>query len=123
MVAGMDQHLASRLRKTLGELRAERDRLEEELLQSRRVIRGSLVERSRLSGGKRRSTPALYLSVPQGHARNRSHYVRRAEMETVRRDVGAYRRYRQGLQRVRTLGREILTTLKALGRSLEAPYA
>jgi len=112
---------ASALRKKLGELRAERGRIEEELLSARRLIRGSLVEQSGLAGGKQRRTPALYLYVPRTHARNRSHYVRQEDAERVRRDVEAYRRYRGQLRRLRILAREVVTAFEALGRSVEVP--
>lgn len=118
----MDRDHASALRKKLAELREERHRLEEDLLGARRMIRGSLLEQSRLAGGKLRRTPAVYLYVPRSHARNRSRYIRQADLEAVRRDVEAYRRYRQALSRLRTLGREVLETLEALGRSLEVPH-
>jgi hypothetical protein len=117
----MSAEHASALRKKLGELRAERGRLEEELFAARRLIRGSLVEQSGLAGGKRRGTPALYLYVPRTHARNRAHYVRQDEAEKVRRDVEAYRRYRGQLRRLRMLGQEIVRTFEALGRSVEVP--
>lgn len=119
----MDRDHASQLRKKLSELRAERRRLEEELFEARRMIRGSLVEQSGLAGGKRRGTPAVYLYVPRSHARNRSQYVRRENLEAVSRDVEAYRRYREGLRRLRALSREILMAFEALGRSLEVPHA
>src|SRR5262245_55615037 len=118
----MDENHASTLRKQLVELRAERFRLEEDLLGERRMIRGSLVAQSRLAGGKLRGTPAVYLYVPRSHARNRSQYVRQGDLETVRRGVDAYRRYRRGLRLLRRLGQEILRTIDELGRSLEVPH-
>jgi len=114
----MDRSTASSLRQKLHDLRLERDRLEEELLAIRTLLRGSLVAHHTLSGGRRRSQPAFYLFRRQDGTR-RSHYIRRENLETARREVGAYRRHRQGLLRLRALGQEILEAFHLLSQCQE----
>ena len=115
----MDRSAASTLRQRLRALREERRKIEDDLLQPGRLLRASLIERFLGSGEQRRATPAYYLSVPGEGGRPRLLYVRQGDLERVRRDVQAYRRFRQALRRLRVLGREIQSTLEALGRSLE----
>ena len=109
----MDTAAASRLRQKIHSLREERHRLEEDLLAVRVLLRGPLIAHHTLSGGQRRRHPAFYLYRRQ-EGRKRLLYVRKADLERVRRLVEAYRRYRDGLRRLRLLGTEILTTFKAL---------
>jgi len=115
----MDRDAASTLRKRLRELREERGRLEEDLLDAPKLLRGSLLEKDQLAGGKRRGRAASYLSVPLGSGRNRFVYVARTNLDQVRKDVAAYRRYRQGLRRLRGLGKEILERFETLLRAQE----
>jgi hypothetical protein len=116
----MDRSAASTLRQRLRVLREERRRLEDDLLLPGRLLRGSLIARLLGSGKARRATPAYYLSVPgETPGRPRLLYVRQDDLERVRRDVEAYRRFRRTLRRLRVLGREIQAALEALGRSQE----
>jgi hypothetical protein len=115
----MDRTLASRLRQKLVELRAERHRIEEELLETRELVRGSLLERYLLAGGKVRGTPAYFVCVRREDGRNQFIYVRKADLDRVRTQVDAYRQYRRGLRRLRALAKEILKGLDALGEHLE----
>jgi len=116
----MDRGTASSLRQKLHDLRLERDRLEEELLEIRAFVRGSLVAHHTLSGGRRRTHPAFYLFRWEGGKR-RSHYIRRDHLERARREVNAYRRYRQGVLRLRSLGQEILEVFQSLSECQEVP--
>ena len=115
----MDRSTASHLRQKLRALREERCKLEDDLLGPGRLLRGSLIERFLGSGEQRRATPAYYLSVPGEGGRPRLLYVRQRDLERVRREVEAYRHFRQALRRLRVLAREVQSTLEALGRCLE----
>lgn len=117
----MERAQASRRRQKLCALRSERDRLEEALLESRELIRGSLLKRHLLAGGKVRGTPAHYICVRGADGRNQFIYVRQADLVRVRAHVEAYRRYRRGLSRLRGLAKEILEGLDRLAEDLELP--
>jgi hypothetical protein len=115
----MDRQAASRHRHRLNSLRREREDIEEDLLQARELLRGSLVEHTILAGGYRRRQPAIYLARRES-GRKRMVYIRKADLETARRQVEAGRRYTEGLRRLRLLGREILEALQALRESADA---
>lgn len=117
----MHRTLASQLRQKLRDLRSERTQLEDGLLETRELLRGSLLERHLLAGGKTRKTPAHYVCVRREDGRNQFIYVRKAERDRVRMHIEAYRRYRAGLRRLRALAKEILEGLQALGEHLEVP--
>jgi hypothetical protein len=115
----MNREAASRRRQVLFTLRQERDTLEEELLECRELLRGSLVAHKILRGGYRRRTPAFYLSRTDG-GRRRMIYIKKAELERARRQVEAYRRYQKGLRRLRVLSSEILKAFQVLRESEDA---
>jgi hypothetical protein len=112
----MDREAASRLRKELNALRAERHRIEEDLLECRDLLKGSLVGHTSLRGGIRRGRPAYYLSRLVA-GRRRMVYVRQVDLEKARRQVATYRRYQEGLHRLRGLTKEILKAFKELRES------
>lgn len=115
----MDRATASQLRQRIVSLRQERQRLEDELLQAHRLLRGSLLARYLCAGGQRRRTAAYYLSLRREDGAKRLVYIRKADLPRARREVEAYRRYRKILRRLRAVAREVLETFKALGRSQE----
>lgn len=115
----MDRTLASQLRHKLRDLRAERARIEEELLETRELMRGSLLERHLLADGKVRGTPAYYVCVRLQDGRNQFVYVRKADLDRVRAQIEAYRSYRRGLRRLRVLAKGILEGLDELSEQLE----
>ena len=117
----MNREAASALRKRLRDLLVERRSLEEPLFDADRLLRGSLIEKYELAGGKKRSSPAFYLSVPYPDGRRVLKYVHRPELDRVRKDNDAYRRYRKALSRLRVLSREILKELERLGKCVEVP--
>ncbi len=117
----MNREAASAARKRLGELQAERQGLEEPLFAAQRLIRGSLIGKCELAGGKKRSTPAFYLSVPLPGGRHVLEYVPRSELDQVRKDNDAYRRYRKAVSRLRVLSRQIVKEFDGLGKCLEIP--
>lgn len=114
----MDRDAASRHRQRLNALRQEREAIEEDLLEARDLLRGSLVAHTILAGGYRRRQPAFYLARRDG-GRKRMVYVHRADLERARRQVEADRRYREGLRRLRVLEREILEAFQALRESAD----
>ena len=118
---GMDRALASQLRQKLRDLRSERERIEDELLESRELVRGSLMQREILAGGKVRRCPAHYVCVRREDGRNQFIYVRKVDLDRVRAHVEAYRCYRSGLRRLRRVAKEILGALQSLGEQLELP--
>ena len=112
----MDRNAASQHRQALLRLREERNAIEEELLASRELLRGSLIAHRILAGGHRRSQPAYYLyRVDSG--RRRMVYIKKADLEKARREAEAYRRFQDGLHRLRKLSREILGLFKKLRES------
>jgi len=117
----MNRETASACRKRLNELQAERQKLEEPLFEAQRLLRGSLIEKYELAGGKKRSSPAFYLSIPLPGRRHVLEYVARPDLDRVRKDNDAYRRYRKALSRLRILSKHILKEFDALGRCLEVP--
>lgn len=117
----MNRETASACRKQLVDLQAERQRLEEPLFQAQRLLRGSLIEKRELAGGKKRSSPAYYLSVPLPGGRHVLEYVARVDLERVRKDNDAYRRYRKAVSRLRVLSKQIVKEFDALGKCLEVP--
>lgn len=117
----MDRNHASQLRQKLRDLRSQRDRIEEQLLEARELVRGSLLLRYHLAGGKIRGNAAHYVCVRRKDRRNQFIYVRKADLDRVRDYVEAYRRYRRGLSRLRILSREIVRGLDTLSEHLEVP--
>ncbi len=115
----MDRDAASRIRKTINDHREERDRLEDELLECRDLLKGSLIAHTILSGGYRRREPAYYL-YRVDHKRRRMVYVKKTDLEKARRQTAAYRRYQGGLRRLRALSKEILKAFKELRESEDA---
>jgi len=117
----MNRGEASATRKRLDALQAERQRLEEPLFAAQRLLRGSLIEKYELAGGKKRSSPAFYLSVPLPDGRHLLEYVARADLDRVRKDNEAYRSYRKAVSRLRVLSKQIVKEFDALGKCLEVP--
>ncbi len=115
----MDREAASRLRKAINDLREERHHIEEALLESREVLRGSLIAHTSLRGGGRRRRPAFYLYRTDS-GRRRMVYLKKDILAKAREQVNAYRRYQEGLRRLRQIGAEILAKLKELRESQDA---
>ncbi len=114
----MDREAASRHRQRLNSLRREREAIEEDLLEARELLRGSLVAHTILAGGYRRRHPAFYLARSDS-GRRRMVYIHKTDLERARSQVEADRRYRGGLHRLRVLEREILEEFQALRESAD----
>ena len=93
-----DRGRASQLRQEIGRLARELSGLTQELLRPRRMIAGSLVERHLGTRHEKRASGAFYLSWAE---KGRTHlaYVPKEEVEEVRRQVEAWKAYRQKLRR------------------------
>ena len=115
----MDREAASRIRKAILDLRQEREQIEETLLESREILRGSLVAHTILSGGYRRRQPAFYLYRVDAR-RRRMVYLKKDLLPRAREQVEAYRNFQKGLRRLRQIGKEILVKFKALRESADA---
>lgn len=108
---------AARARERLLVLRGERLRLERLLLQPAPLVRGSLLERHLGTKAHKRATPCFYVSVPRPGGGGKLTYVRKDELERVRRGVEAYRERRAALRRLRQGNDEIV---EAFGQLLAA---
>ena len=93
-----DRGRASELRQEIGRLVRELSRLSQELLRPRRMMAGSLAERHLGTRNQKRAAAAFYLSWAE---QGRTHlvYVPQAQVEEVRRQVEAWREYRETLRR------------------------
>ena len=118
----------SQARQQLQRLRAERDRLEQLFLDRHRLVKGSLLERSKvcLKPGCKCTRgephpPLTYLSCSE---RGKSHqtYVPPADRERVQREVQAYQRVRQARARWVKLQADILALLDELEMGQRESY-
>lgn len=105
----------SGVRKTIGALRAKRKKLEAGLLRSRRMLDACLIERYALAGGKRRRSPAYYLSRKVG-GKTKLTYVQKAERARVRRATEAWREFSSAMAQWVKVNRQLEGGLRQLGR-------
>ena len=85
------------LRGQIRTLQAERRSLESKLMQPQAMLVASLVERFLLAGDCPRHSPAYYLSRSE-QGRSKLTYVKKEELDTVRRQCAAYRSFQQNLR-------------------------
>lgn len=119
---------ASRLRRELNRLVAERRGLEEVLLGRGPMLRGSLLERPKFCLKKgckctrgEPHPPSLYLSrLVEGVARHV--FIRAADHERARREAGAYKDFHQAQRRWRAIEQEVDDLWQALGKAREEGY-
>ena len=86
-----------RLRGQIRTLQAERRLLESKLMQPQAMLAASLVERFLCAGDSPRHSPAYYLSRSE-QGRSKLTYVKKEELDTVRRQCAAYRSFQQNLR-------------------------
>src|SRR4030042_2980370 len=111
----MDSSIASRLRLKVSRLVAERQRLEKPLMEHRRFLRGSLVERPKFCGKAgckctkgQPHPPGLCLSrLVEGTVRQV--FIRAIDHERARKEALAYKEYRQALRRWRAIEKDLNT--------------
>ena len=85
------------LRRQIRTLQAERRALESKLMQPQAMLAASLVERFLSTGDSRRQAPAYYLSRSE-QGRSKLTYVKKEELDAVRRQCAAYRAFQQNLR-------------------------
>ncbi len=107
---------ASRLRQRIASLKAKRDRLEQTLLVRRGMVDACWVERYGLAGGKRRRSPACYLSR-KVLGRTRLTYVRKGELKRLRAATDQWRTFSQAMAQWVQVSQELERLLRELGRA------
>ena len=78
-------------------LQGERRALESKLMQPQAMLAASLVERFLLAGECLRHSPSYYLSR-SAQGRSKLTYVKKEELDAVRRQCAAYRTFQQNLR-------------------------
>lgn len=94
------------LRRQISALQFRRRSLESKLLQPRSMSSASLIERYLGGGGKRRSSPAYYLSRSVG-GRSKLTYIKKEAFPTVRQQCDAHQEFLQFLAQWRQLTAEL----------------
>jgi hypothetical protein len=124
----MNDSEASRLRLLASRLITERHRLEISLLEHRRFLRGSLLERPKFCGKPgckctkgQPHPPGLCLSrLVDGTVRQV--FIRAADHERARKEALAYKGYRQSLRRWRAIDKELNQVWEELESDQEEAY-
>jgi hypothetical protein len=124
----MNDPEASRLRLLASRLIAERLQLEKVLVEHRRMLRGSLLERPKFCGKPgckctkgQPHPPGLCLSrLVDGIVRQV--FIRAADHERARKEALAYKEYRQALRRWRAIDKELNRIWEDLEKAQEEAY-
>jgi hypothetical protein len=124
----MDDSLASQLRLSASRLVTERQRLEKTLMEHRRFLRGSLLERPRFCGKAgckctkgQPHPPGLCLSrLVDGTVRQV--FIRASDHTRARKEALAYKEYRQALRHWRAIEKELNTIWEDLETAQEERY-
>ena len=124
----MDDSLASQLRLKASRLAAEGQRLEKTLMEHRRFLRGSLLERPKFCGKPgckctkgQPHPPGLCISRLVGGT-VRQVFIRAVDHERARKEALAYKGYRQSLRRWRAIEKELNTIWEDLEIAQEEDY-
>lgn len=124
----MNETEASRLRQQAFRLISERRVLEKTLMEHRRLLRGSLLERPKFCGKPgckctrgEPHPPGLYLSRRVGDTA-RHLFIRSADHERARRQALNYKEFRQALRRWRRIDNDLDRIWEALGDASEEDY-
>jgi hypothetical protein len=102
------------LRGRIRTLQAERRSLESKLMQPQIMLAASLVERFLRAGDSPRRSPAYYLSR-SAQGRSKLAYVKKEELDEVRRHCAAYRAFQQNLR----AWRRVTAALQQLWKQLQ----
>lgn len=124
----MNDSEASRLRLLASRLVAERHQLEYTLMEHRRMLRGSLLERPKFCGKPgckctkgQPHPPGLCLSrLVDGTVRQV--FIRAADHERARKEALSYKEYRQALRRWRMIDKELNRFWEDLEKAQEEAY-
>lgn len=124
----MNDAEASRLRKEAFRLIPERQRLEQVMMEHRRLLRGSLLERPKFCGKPgckctkgQPHPPSLYLSrLVAGMVRHL--FIRAKDHERARKEALSYKEYRRTLRRWRAIDKELNRIWEELEAAQEESY-
>jgi hypothetical protein len=124
----MNDSEASQLRLKASRLMAERQRLEKTLMEHRRFLRGSLLERPKFCGkagckctkGQPHPSGLCLSRLVSGAVRQV--FIRANDHERARQEASAYKDYRQALRRWRAIDKELNRIWEDLGASQEESY-
>ena len=101
----------SRLRQRIRDLKGRRNTLERVAQQHHAMVAASLLERRFRPG----APPAYYISIPSPET-SRHRYVRKAELDLIRRQTGAWREFSQAMTEWVRVNREIELLLRTIGK-------
>jgi phage terminase Nu1 subunit (DNA packaging protein) len=101
----------ARLRQQVRDLKGRRATLERIAMQHHAMVAASLLERRFRPG----APAAYYLSIPTPQT-SRHRYVRKAEVDVIRRQTGAWREFSQAMSEWMEVGREIERLLRKIGK-------
>jgi len=101
----------ARLRQRLREFKARRTALEYICMKPYAMVAASLLERRFRPG----APPAYYLSIPSPQT-SRHRYVRKADVEIMRRQTGAWREFSRAMSEIVRLDRQIEQLLRKIGK-------
>jgi hypothetical protein len=109
-----DRRRASQLRQRIAVLGRELAALEQNLLEPRRMIAASLIQRHLGTAEHKRASPAFYLSCAR---QGRTHlvHVSKDRVQAVQCGVDAWRAYRARLRRWRAVSSQMADLLRELG--------
>jgi len=111
----------SKIKSKIRYLMTQRASCEKYLLARHKMINASFVEMRTLSGGRKRKTPAYYLSRKVSGV-TRLKYIRKDDIEMVRRRATSWKYYSINLSEYVKISKEIEKLFRALGiLSLEIP--
>lgn len=111
IVCYMTKLQLARLRQRIRDLKARRNTLENVAQQHQAMVAASLIERRFRPG----APPAHYLSIPGPH-NSRHRYVRKQELEFVRRHAEAWREFSQTMAEWARINEEIERLLRRIGK-------
>ena len=106
---------AAKLRKQIKFQLKKAAKLQAEMLSPKEMIAGSLIKRYLGTKEHKRVSPAFYLSGFK-NGRTTLKHISNRDVETVRNQVLAWKKYRQDLKRWRNLTQIIWQDLKQLGK-------
>ncbi len=111
----------SKIKSKIAHLMTRRRNCEKYLLARHKMINASFVEMRTLAGGKKRKTPAYYLSTKVSGA-TRLKYIKKDDIELVRRRANSWKYYSLNLSEHVKISKEIEKLFRKLGTlSLEIP--
>ena len=111
----------SKIKSKIAYLMRKRSSCEKYLLARHKMINASFVEMRTLAGGKKRETPAYYLSAKIGGV-TRLKYIKKDDIELVKRRAASWKYYSLNLSEYVKISKEIEKLFRKLGiLSLEIP--